>query len=283
MPSTLLASLTRIDAWIYVIALSARRGSIVSHLRSLKIDKRSEVLPAFDKRRVDFDTVTEMVSNGTVGKSYFKRAASERAAWYRRPSQGRLACALSHLTAMRTFVRSRHRVGIVLEDDARISPEWMVSALTMPPPFDVLYLGYCEERCSDQAKWIDRGRHFRWREAVFPLCLHGYAVQRPAARRLLEASLPLEEPIDNTFASIAANLSFRSFIALPPAVRQVRSFTSATHTEVEVLRAGSDTAAKEPRPFKSRLPGKQFGKHMTCTCKGQTGACAPYDSMAERF
>ena len=168
----------------------------------------------------------------------------------------RLAVLHSHMRAQRRFLASRGaQIGLFLEDDVMLAPHvvgTILPSLRMGSPdrtdscadtktgntgtriheallrnWSLLHLGYCWEHCtvlaSRSARPLSSGGWIR--NAVQPLCLHGFASTRETSRRLLSAiQPPFTAPVDVVWAKrLIRPQRVHAQIVTPPLLVQSRS------------------------------------------------------------
>ncbi len=161
-------------------------------------------------------------------------------------------CFLSHLRAMKAFLASPLRYAMVLEDDARVTPEavrlvGMLTAEGAPDDWDLVKfeahhgaVGLPVRRLADGA-----------RLCALPLRSAGsaaYLVNRIAAAALLDRLLPMRFPYDHAFDR-AWDLRIRVRAVLPLPIEAPR----ATST---ISRPG--TAARKQAPWQIRAKTKSM-------------------------
>eukprot|EP00933_Yihiella_yeosuensis_P070569 TRINITY_DN78692_c0_g1_i1.p1 TRINITY_DN78692_c0_g1~~TRINITY_DN78692_c0_g1_i1.p1 ORF type:complete len:337 (-),score=65.74 TRINITY_DN78692_c0_g1_i1:439-1449(-) len=135
-------------------------------------------------------------------------------------SPGERGCASSHIRAWRHCIEQANGTNkplLVLEDDAAPTPEFVdrleKAMSSLPSDADVLYLGYSQAA--------------EWRKEISPEVVESeyvwttvaYIVWPEGARKLLER-LPVNEPVDNFMAALAADHSIKSYCVRPKIVLQ---------------------------------------------------------------
>ncbi len=116
-------------------------------------------------------------------------------------TNGEVACALSHLNCAKRIASGEDRIGLVLEDDALLSPDFGKAAVSaamflteIQRPSAVLFsartwvFGYALSAC------IDPGHLFRCSDGVGA---YAYMLNQQGAHLLEETTLPLTAPFDH--------------------------------------------------------------------------------------
>eukprot|EP00928_Gymnodinium_smaydae_P079989 TRINITY_DN63800_c0_g1_i1.p1 TRINITY_DN63800_c0_g1~~TRINITY_DN63800_c0_g1_i1.p1 ORF type:complete len:414 (-),score=83.13 TRINITY_DN63800_c0_g1_i1:108-1349(-) len=135
-------------------------------------------------------------------------------------SPGERGCAVSHIWAWRHCLEQAggsEKPLLVLEDDAAPTPEFTATLAkawaTTPKDADVMYLGY-----SQAAEWRrEVSPHLVESEYVWTTV--GYIVWPAGARRLLGA-LPVDQPVDNWMAAMAADQQLQAYCVRPKVIHQ---------------------------------------------------------------
>ena len=114
---------------------------------------------------------------------------------------GEIACYLSHLEILKTFLNSNYDTILIFEDDLKISYDNLnkinlkKSLENIPSNFDILYLGKCWEICSKTEPF-----NSYWNTTYSPSCLHSYILSRKGATKILNLSYPIKIPFDNVIS-----------------------------------------------------------------------------------
>jgi len=135
-------------------------------------------------------------------------------------SGGERGCASSHVQAWRHCLEQAgdsDRPLLVLEDDAAPTPEFVQrlerAMAALPDDAHLLYLGY-----SQAADWR-REISADLVESVYVWTTVAYIVW-PAGARLLLSQLPVNEPVDNWMAGLAAEHDLKAYCVRPKIVLQ---------------------------------------------------------------
>jgi len=163
-----------------------------------------------------------------------------------------VGCFLSHLRAMTAFLALPARYAVVLEDDARVTPQAvrLVRTLTAegaPDDWDLVKLEAHHGAVGLPIRWLAEGA----RLCALPLRSAGsaaYLVNRVGAAALLDRLLPMRFPYDHAFDR-AWDLRIRVRAVLPLPIEAPR----ATST---ISRAG--TAARKQAPWQIRAQTKSM-------------------------
>lgn len=111
---------------------------------------------------------------------------------------GEIACYLSHLEILKSFLNSNYDTILIFEDDIKVSYDNLnkinlkKSLENIPPDFDILYLGKCWESC-----WKIEPYNLYWNTTYRPACLHSYILSRKGATKILNFSYPIKIAFDN--------------------------------------------------------------------------------------
>lgn len=172
---------------IFVISLASarlRRERICRHLNDLGLDY--ELIDAVDGRSLSADELAATVVPAC------------------RCSPGEIGCYMSHLRAYRRICETGAHAGLILEDDARLNPEFAAILKDGFPcdGFDFLFLDSADYNPKGPVFYDSRsplalGRGFR----SFPLSggpelAHALIVTGEAAKRRLDCALPVMHPVD---------------------------------------------------------------------------------------
>jgi len=173
----------------YLVNLERRRDRLAAMQRQLdSLGIPFTHFPATDANKLEPACIKEAFPPGPLGQL----------------SRGDIACTLSHVRLLDTFLRSKDEVAVVLEDDIVLSPDaarWICHDDWLPSDFSVIKL----ERFGPQNQKLVVGKGWslgEGRELAPLLSKHGgsaaYIIARKAAERFLEtASDRLSLPIDH--------------------------------------------------------------------------------------
>lgn len=149
-------------------------------------------LPAVDGRLLDVDRDPRVISGFDLVRW--------RTSHHRNPIATEIGCFLSHLAALRAFLASPRRFGLIFEDDARLDrhgPAAIAAALDDAGSWDILKL-----HARHPGPLIARRRYDAATLASFVLKPAGataYIVSRAAAERMLGHMTPAFRPYDWMF------------------------------------------------------------------------------------
>lgn len=141
-------------------------------------------------------------------------------------NMGRIACHMSHIKTLQTFLSSTHHNCLIFEDDLK-EPSKSIDYFSeikniidnVPADYDIIYLGRCWDKCNKDIKVTNNIV-----QTFFPQCRHAYIVSRSGAKKIISESLPLSEfPGDFTIAKAIENGKITAFATTPPLFRQNRS------------------------------------------------------------
>jgi glycosyl transferase family 25 len=123
-----------------------------------------------------------------------------------RPNE--IACSLSHRAALRRFLDSGAYYGLILEDDAQITPKQIrdiYSAVDACGKFDVLKIGGEGEDSRIGVVTGQTGAISIIAIKKPSMCAHAYVVKREGAEKLIGALLPINEPFDSYLRNVAVH------------------------------------------------------------------------------
>jgi GR25 family glycosyltransferase involved in LPS biosynthesis len=255
-PPTLRSAFDQVNGAVFIIGMPERQERMLQMAQfHLNIPlERIVLVPGVPKRSTLNNSI--LVERGIISVDYWKQSLKDNVKWYkegRELSSGRVACYLAHMRAHRMFVDSSFDVALFLEDDLDekgiASDEWQQKAYTLftsdvsfGQSYDsnrapaAVYLGYCFEGCPASARTFDLG-NVVLRDADKPMCTHAYATNRKASTTFLEATLPMDDPIDWVMPRIFKAARVRSLIVNPPILWQ--------NMEMNPL-VGGESKAKDP-------------------------------------
>jgi hypothetical protein len=209
---------------IYCLSLqgeSARKQHMKTLFASLHLHDIHTFVDAIPVHSFD-DKVLK--SNGTIARSWTTNFGFKRGY-----SKARVACQLSHMSALSQFLSSSHELALVMEDDVVIS-DWLsieevaasmstVLEITYPQ-WDAIYMGFCwEPLITDHAfvsqVWRQVSTHepfmtVEYTRAIKPLCRHAVLYTRRLARLVLDTWAPMVSSGDVQLANLMCqqNLTF---------------------------------------------------------------------------
>lgn len=108
-------------------------------------------------------------------------------------NKGRIACHLSHMKTLQTFLKSNNKNCLILEDDIKITDsQQTLDTLnkvlnSLPKNWEYVNLGRCWDHCHKDKpvnKWLVKSQN--------PLCRHAYLVSRRGAQKILDYCLPMK-------------------------------------------------------------------------------------------
>lgn len=187
---------------IMVVTVPARHLRVIKLLRQIGLDTRAKILAA--KMKPESDADWQLLRNSN---SFQVDTLSQLTA-------GEVAVSLSQRDALSRFLNnSNAHNALILEDDFTINGDALKERLnySLPVleaasnPWDILFLGRCHDHCEyDQYLGADVYQVFN------PVCLHAYAINRRAAKMIIEAARLCKGsncPIDNVVRSLIQGTS----------------------------------------------------------------------------
>lgn len=160
---------------VFVITLPKRKNNVKKIMKKMKIEPI--IFDAIDKNTLDLDKLKKQNKVSEVCKM----------------NNGRIACHLSHLKVMETFLKDpKAKNALIFEDDLQ-PPRDMYEIkntihnviTTVPDDWDLIYFGKCWDDCRHSKKINE------YIYKSHPLCRHGYAVSRKGAKKLLKECFPI--------------------------------------------------------------------------------------------
>lgn len=158
------------------------------------------------RRQLDHLGLPFRFFDGVDGRAFTdevrERAAPSRMRRYwSRLTGGEIGCALSHLGAIQAIAADSHPLGIVLEDDVMISPEFpqfLADLEHNPRPFDVMWLSQTSGKRHRAILPIGQlaGRQIRAR-VYLDYTAAATIYTREAARRIAFSLKVIDAPIDH--------------------------------------------------------------------------------------
>ena len=130
-------------------------------------------------------------------------------------NEGRVACHTSHLQVIKQFLDTDEDRCIIFEDD--LQTKYDINELhnllkqtidNIPEDCDILYLGYCWERCNKITPvnpYINK--------AYAPLCRHAYCINRKAAQLIVDKTSIMYNNGDQMYKDLIINGSINGYLA----------------------------------------------------------------------
>ncbi|KAG0151959.1 hypothetical protein CROQUDRAFT_650533 [Cronartium quercuum f. sp. fusiforme G11] len=151
--------------------------------------------------------------------------------WWNVLSDAAIACWHSHLSVIRTFVESKDRMALILEDDVDLEvdiEDRLQSALNeVPRDWDILLLGHC---WSEESQFPPISPGSALRPAFAPKCNHAYAVSKRGARKLIRhlrsPAFAYSRPFDKAILHLIATERINAFSFHPSIVIQTKDLIS---------------------------------------------------------
>ena len=124
--------------------------------------------------------------------------------WYTGLTNGRIACHLSHMKTLQTFLNSNNKTCLIFEDDIKMIDKnetinnLIESIRLLPKNWEYVNLGRCYDNCVTQTVYNNRIV-----KSDYALCRHAYIVNRDGAKKILDYCLPMKGyPGDNHYAEM---------------------------------------------------------------------------------
>lgn len=189
---------------IYLISLPERKFSALRALNSFNI--YPHIIEPVLKANLDHE---ELIGNGIVVPEY------------NYGNLGRVACHLSHINTLLTFLDDPNaQTAVIFEDDIeecqnksfyqkRLSA--LKDELRDKKDWDVIYLGFCWSFC-EQYIYVTN----QLCKGGAPKCRHAYAVTRKGAELIINNTLPMYHNGDNMMADMEIKNSLNALSLVPP-------------------------------------------------------------------
>ncbi|MGN0844848.1 MAG: glycosyltransferase family 25 protein [Kiritimatiellia bacterium] len=228
----------------YIINLKrceARRKTILERLAAFP-EIEPEIVEAVDAQAEG----TEAMQKHAAPASVIFRNCLEHSL-----SNGEIACALSHLKCLEMIAAGKDEIGLLLEDDALLAPEFGQAAAAAlevlakeTRPALILFSARTWRYGHRQNKWHGPGNLFRSTNGVGT---YAYAVNRAGAKLMAKTSLPLIAPFDHWHLKCRAGL--RLYTIVPHVASFVGDNDDSTIRDerIEKWKTGSEYWKKRPR------------------------------------
>lgn len=185
------------DIPMYCIYIPEREKYIKNFFSQLNL--QPNFIQGIDKNTIDID---KLIKNNKV--KHWKNV-----------NQGRIACHYSHLKVLKEFLNTDKERCIIFEDDlkTKYNTYKTINLLfdtlhNIPDDCDILYLGYCWEKCNKITKYnnyVSMGNE--------PKCRHSYIVNRRAAQIILDKTSVMYNNGDNMYSNLIKNKKIKSYIS----------------------------------------------------------------------
>ncbi|WP_322891618.1 MULTISPECIES: glycosyltransferase family 25 protein [unclassified Yoonia] len=165
-------------------------------------ERRQPLVDALDEMGIPFTLWHGVEGRRGLPADYahmIDRAAA-RKKLRREMGDGEFACALSHHLIYRDIVEKSHPLALVLEDDARITPDLRNFLAQLDrDDFDLVLLDHQNARIIENERLQFPSGQIAYRVIVQPYLTSAYIVTRQGAVALVEGSLPITAPADWPF------------------------------------------------------------------------------------
>lgn len=194
---------------IYVITIPNRKEYIKAIMKQIRIEP------------IIFDAILKKnINKQQLIKSKFLHSKNTL-------NNGRIACHLSHIEVLKTFLKSNDLNCFVFEDDLQ-SPVISLNDMNkyidhimqnIPDDYDIIYFGRCWDYCHLDKKITNNlVRCFK------PRCRHAYAVSRNGANKIIKYGLPMKHKGgDENIAKHIKKGNIIAYAVTPPLFYQNRS------------------------------------------------------------
>lgn len=172
---------------VYVITIPARERYITRVMNTMKLN------PVFLRGIIKHD----LVKQDLVDRNLIHRNCSL--------NNGRIACHLSHIEVLKTFLKTNKKTCFVFEDDVKLPTNLQTTykqmtrvMKTVPSTWDIINFSRCWDNCSEQVIVNDSV------VKSLPLCRSAYAITRKCANIIVNETLPMrKKPGDVMYKELA--------------------------------------------------------------------------------
>ena len=186
---------------VYVIAIPKRINYMKKVMKHYGL--RGEFIKTVMKNKLNTE---DLINRNLLHPSYLMMEKNFKAdkPWYTGLSMGRIACHLSHMKALKTFLNSTNKTCLIFEDDIKMLDKnktinnFIESFRLLPKHWEYVNLGRCFDNCATQTVYNNRIV-----KSVSSLCRHAYIVNRSGAKKILDYCLPMKGyPGDHHYAEM---------------------------------------------------------------------------------
>jgi GR25 family glycosyltransferase involved in LPS biosynthesis len=188
---------------VYVISLPQRREYILDSLKTF--DVHPEIIEAVWKGDIPFEEYSTDTS--------FKNA-------------GQVACLMSHIKALQTFLANENlQTVVIFEDDVSPCNDKMLyirrlnslkNELRRIPQWDIIYLGHCYSDCKSINFITEQISNY-----ANSYCLHAYVINRVAAQKIIDYIH--NRTIDGCLRQLISDNHLKGFLVFPSLFHQNRN------------------------------------------------------------
>ncbi len=228
---------------IYLISLPKRREYALNALQSFHITP--ELIKPIWKGDL---THEEIVSKNIIAPNYDYK------------NMGRVACHLSHLKALVTFLRDpTAQTALIFEDDIKSCPNETIynhrlmslrdELKYVDGMWDILYIGSDSCTCTDMKSVT----HQLYTDAL-PYQAHAYAVTRRGAQNILQETIPMYLSTgDHMYRDLSTNNKLKALTVFPPIFVQNRLELGSDLDNYQTLRECREFPGWDPSSLLSGL------------------------------
>ena len=186
------------DTAIYLINLDARHD----RLKQFRDQEALGTMPPIQRIPAVHGLSVDIKKDKRIGINTRVHVITEyRRSHYEIHSRGAIGASLSHLKTWQTFLKSKSKYALILEDDAELPPTFSMMvrdcAKDLPSNWDVWILGWNHTPVITQKESspFNRILHF--------VGAHCYIISRKAAKIFVEEALPIESHIEHFMNNVA--------------------------------------------------------------------------------
>ena len=195
---------------VYIIAIPKRKSYMERVLRYYGV--KGEFIETIMKDTLD---KKQLVNQNLLHYDHEnqEKIFKKKEAHFSGLNTGRIACHLSHMKALKTFLKSDHQNCLIFEDDIKMSnkkkviTKFIETINSLPKGWEYANMGRCWDTCSKDKKVNDYVVR-----SVRPLCRHAYVVNRTGANKILNYCLPMRGyPGDHHYAEMVHKKLLNAF------------------------------------------------------------------------
>jgi len=195
---------------VYIIAIPKRKSYMERVLRYYDI--RGDFIDTIMKDTLDKN---DLVSKNLLHYDHVNQEKNfkKKESHFSGLNTGRIACHLSHMKALKTFLKSDHQNCLIFEDDIKMSDKknvitkFVETIKSLPEGWEYANLGRCWDECYREKKVNDY-----LVRSTRPLCRHAYVVSRNGAKKILNYCLPMKGyPGDHQYAEMVRKKILNAF------------------------------------------------------------------------
>jgi len=186
------------DTAVYLINLDARQD----RLKQFQSQQALATMPPIQRVPAVHGLSVNIKEDKRVGINTRVHVITEyRRSHYEIHSRGAIGASLSHLKTWQTFLKSKAKYALILEDDVQLPPTFSMMvrdcAKDLPKGWDVWILGWNHTP-------VDTGKSVNpFRRILHFVGAHCYILSKKAARIFAEEAIPIESHVEHFMNNVA--------------------------------------------------------------------------------